>query len=390
LGLLAKTYAADYVTPTMRFSKIFVGIFENWGYSKCMSTSYWQSVTAQSVILSNYYAIMHPTQPNYVAMVGGSVFGCTSNSNCNLGYNTLVDLLEPKGVSWGYYGEDYYPGSNGACNTNWQRRNMCPYLSYTTITENSARCQYLYSDYQLYWDIGNNTMKDFTIWSPNNYHNGHDNGYASAGAYLSDFMDKYYYPYLDTVWYDTLFFITWDEDAGEENNRILSFMKHPCIGTQTFSDVRFNHYSLTRFVEENWNLGYLGTNDVDAYNFGSVIPENKSCVVKSGGNKGGKTTQAPSVPKSSYNDTDIHWDLIVSPHYQTKQYQSLKNFGISALVIVVFGVLILATWAYFKYPPRHKPIGHELIETALVDATTFSQHKPQDDYQFYETEEIYV
>jgi len=201
-------------------------------------------------------------------------------------------------------------------------------------------------------------------------------------------MDTWYYPYVNTVWSDTLFIITWDEDAGEENNRILTFLKHPCIGS-SYSDVRFNHYSLTRFVEENWNLGYLGTNDVDAYNFGSVIPENKSCSVKGGnknskgnsGNKGGN--------KTNYNDTSIHWDLIVSPHYQTKQYQSLKNFGISVLVIVVFAVLILATWAYFKHPPRKKQIGTTLIETALVDATTFSQHKPQDE-EYQEYEEVFV
>jgi len=144
-------------------------------------------------------------------------------------------------------------------------------------------------------------------------------------------------------------------------------------------------------------LGYLNTYDVDAYNFGSVLPENKSCVIK-GGNKGSgggnrnnnNNNQGDGGKKAVYNDTEIHWDLIISPHYQTKQYQSLKNFGISALVIVVFAVLILATWAYFKHPPRRKPIGHALIETALVDATTFSQHKPQDDYQFYETEEMYV
>jgi len=319
------------------------------------------------------------------------VFSCTSNQNCNLPYNTIVDLLEAKGVSWAYYGEDYYAGSNGACNTNWNRRNMCPQLSFTTVTENSERCKYLYSDAQLYYDIGNNTMPEFTFWSPNNQHNGHDNGYASAGAYLDSWMNTWYYPYANTVWSDTAFVITWDEDAGEENNRILTFIKHPCIGSG-YSDVKFNHYSLTRFVEDNWNTGYLGTYDVDAYNMGSVIPANSSCVAKGGGGGGGGggKNKTPTSGKVEKNDTEIRWDLIVSPHYQTKQYQSLKNFGISALVIVIFAVLILATWAYFKHPPRRKPIGHALIETALVDATTFSQHKPQDDYQFYEEDETYV
>jgi len=351
-----------------------------------MSTSYWQSVTKESLVLSNYYAIMHPTQPNYVAIFGGSTFSCTSNSNCNLGYTNLVDLLENKGVTWAYYGEDYTQGSGGACNTNWNRRNMCPQLSYTSVTNSATRCQYLYADTQLLYDIGNDTLPQFTFWSPNNQHNGHDNGYASAGAFLASWMDQWYYPYLDTAWRDTLFLITWDEDAGEENNRILTFLKHPCIGTQSFVDVKLNHYSLTRLIEENWGLGSLGNYDADAYNIGAFIPTNSSCVIKGG--KGGGSKSSDST-KKRMNDTEIRWDLIISPRYQTKQYNQLKNFGISAVVIVIFAVLILAAWAYFKYP-RRKPIGHTLIETALVDATTFSQHKPQDDYQFYEEDEAYV
>jgi len=263
---------------------------------------------------------------------------------------------------------------------------MCPQLSFTTVTNSATRCQYLYPDTQMYYDIGNDTLPNFSFWSPNNQHNGHDNGYASAGAYISTWLDTWYYPYLETTWRDTLFFLTWDEDAGEENNRVLTMAKHPCIGPGTV-DTKMNLYSLTRLIEENWDLGTLGQYDDDAYNAAAFIPANKSCSIKGIG--GGSGSKKPTNTKRNVSDYEIGWDKITSPHYSTKPYRQLKNFGISALVIVLLVILLLASWACYKHP-RRKPITQTVIETALTDATTFSQHKPQDDYNFYEPDENYL
>jgi hypothetical protein len=66
--------------------------------------------------LSNYLAITHPSQPNYVAAVGGSVNGVTGDTFTRItsSKKTIVDLLEAKGVSWGEYMEDMpYSGYEG-------------------------------------------------------------------------------------------------------------------------------------------------------------------------------------------------------------------------------------------------------------------------------------
>jgi hypothetical protein len=52
------------------------------------------------------YAVTHPSLPNYLALIGGSTFGCTSD-DCATGLlgTTLVQQLERKGLSWSaYYG----------------------------------------------------------------------------------------------------------------------------------------------------------------------------------------------------------------------------------------------------------------------------------------------
>ncbi len=68
--------------------------------SQCLSTRtvtdtivQFQTVAEQGIFLTNYNAITHPSQPNYVA---GS----------NLGIIDVFDLLEQKGFAWKTYNED--------------------------------------------------------------------------------------------------------------------------------------------------------------------------------------------------------------------------------------------------------------------------------------------
>lgn len=62
----------------------------------------------QSITLTNYLAVTHPSQPNYVAAVGGDTHGILSDNFSRLGKSvkTIVDLLESKGISWSEYIED--------------------------------------------------------------------------------------------------------------------------------------------------------------------------------------------------------------------------------------------------------------------------------------------
>jgi hypothetical protein len=76
-------------------------------------------LATQGKLLTNYLAITHPSQPNYVAAVGGSTHGITSDSfkRISSSSKTIVDLLEAKGVSWSLYQEDMpYSGFEGSYN----------------------------------------------------------------------------------------------------------------------------------------------------------------------------------------------------------------------------------------------------------------------------------
>jgi hypothetical protein len=79
-------------------------------------TANFQWAASQGITLSNFFALTHPSQPNYVAAVGGSTHGVWADWFFRISrkYRTLVDLLDDKGVSWGLYQEDMpYTGFQG-------------------------------------------------------------------------------------------------------------------------------------------------------------------------------------------------------------------------------------------------------------------------------------
>jgi acid phosphatase len=66
------------------------------------------SIAKRGITLTNYFGVTHPSEPNYIAAVGGDYFGLADDSFHQIPENisTVVDLLEDKGISWSEYQED--------------------------------------------------------------------------------------------------------------------------------------------------------------------------------------------------------------------------------------------------------------------------------------------
>lgn len=80
-----------------------------------------QYLASQGITLTNYYAVTHPSEPNYAAVVGGDYFGIGDDvlHAIPAPVLTVVDILEANGISWGEYQEDMpYAGFQGFNYTN--------------------------------------------------------------------------------------------------------------------------------------------------------------------------------------------------------------------------------------------------------------------------------
>ncbi|KAF9130809.1 hypothetical protein BGW39_002654 [Mortierella sp. 14UC] len=77
-------------------------------YPLAASDPYFQTFSTSAITLTNYHALTHPSQPNYIASIAGDYYGLNNDLDSTIpaNYSTIVDLLEPKGLTWKTYQED--------------------------------------------------------------------------------------------------------------------------------------------------------------------------------------------------------------------------------------------------------------------------------------------
>ncbi|KAK3308432.1 phosphoesterase family-domain-containing protein [Chaetomium strumarium] len=257
-----------------RFVQIFL---ENVDYSKAIADPNLGFLATQGISLTNYFAITHPSQPNYVAAVGANTFGVTDDGFRSIGSTTetIVDLLEPKGVSWGLYQEDMpYSGFEG----NWvnQRtgkndyvRKHNPLMSFDSVTSNTNRLARCKNFTMFDRDLAANTLPQWMFITPNMTNDGHDSSVTVAGRWARNWLT----PLLSNPKFNidrTLVILTFDEGSTVGTNQIYAVLLGSAIPSAkvgTTNSTRYDHYSLTKTVELNWNLGSLGQHDVGASAF---------------------------------------------------------------------------------------------------------------------------
>lgn len=95
------------------------------------------------ILLNNYNALTHPSQPNYVAAAGGTNYGITDDNSKNIPANvkTIFDLLENAGLTWKLYQEDIPSVGWTGTRSGLYVRKHNPAVSYASINKNSTRLQ---------------------------------------------------------------------------------------------------------------------------------------------------------------------------------------------------------------------------------------------------------
>ena len=101
--------SATYTTTLPSFRHIFVIVLENKDANQIIaspSAPYLNQLAAQYARAANYYAIQHPSLPNYLALTGGDTFGVNSDcTDCFINQDNLATQFEEAGRSWKAYME---------------------------------------------------------------------------------------------------------------------------------------------------------------------------------------------------------------------------------------------------------------------------------------------
>ncbi|KAI0133784.1 phosphoesterase family-domain-containing protein [Xylariales sp. AK1849] len=257
-----------------RFVQIFL---ENQDFDIAAGDPNLAYLATQGILLDNYYSITHPSQPNYVVAAGASTHGIVSDSSSRIDADveTIVDLLEAGGVSWSLYQEDMphsgFEGDyvNQKTGANDYVRKHNPLMSYDSVTEDTSRLAKSKNFTLFTRDLNANTLPQWMFITPNMTNDGHDTSVTVAGRWARNFLT----PLLANKNFNTartLVILTFDECENYlAANRVFTVLLGGAVTGQegTTDSTRYNHYSLTKTVEDNWGLGDLGENDVDATPF---------------------------------------------------------------------------------------------------------------------------
>jgi len=252
------------------FDRIVVINLENTDFGVAMRAPFLKTLTTQAVLLNAYYAITHPSLPNYVSQIYGSDYNLSDDSVHNIPGKSLMDLLEAGGVSWKTYQENY-PGNcftSSSTRDGLYYRKHNPFLMMNNVHNNPDLCKKVVDEKQLDADIKANQVPQVVYYTPNMNNDGHDTGVNYASDWLETFLaSRRDVPALSD---GTLYFVTFDEqDDYSGDNKVYSVLfGSPVKGREgTVDNTKYTHFSLTRTIEDNWSLGNLGRSDATAAPF---------------------------------------------------------------------------------------------------------------------------
>jgi len=245
---------------TGNFDQLVVVLMENQNLNDVYGPAPYMTQLADLYSFSEGWAsITNPSQPNYIAILGGSTFGVSGDGNHpNLNHPTMVDILENTSKTWKAFAED---ASGSGCSLNPPRgEDHFPFLSYTTITNNSARCANLlpgsYNEVISAFNAGTNF-----IWlTPNDCHNMHSCSVATGDAWIQSWVPNL----LTAMAGKKAALIIMFDEAYTNPPYIYMGFSGPATMLAYNSTASYNHYSLLKLVEDVWGGGNLGQGDVTA------------------------------------------------------------------------------------------------------------------------------
>jgi phospholipase C len=142
-------------------------------------------------------------------------------------------------------------------------------MSYESVTSDLTRLSKSKNFTIFDRDLSANTLPQWMFITPNMTNDGHDSSVTVAGTWARNFLT----PLLANENFNTdrtLIILTFDECENYlAENRVFTVLLGGAVAGKvgTTNSTSFNHYSLTKTVEDNWGLGDLGENDVSATAF---------------------------------------------------------------------------------------------------------------------------
>ena len=250
------TGSASTGTP----SKVLVVVEENHSFTQMRTEMpFLAALSDRYGYATHWQALVHPSEPNYLAIAGGSMFGVTDdgppseNADRVANAPSVFSQALAAGRSAATYAEsmptpcalvDAYPYA--------VRHNPWTYFS----AERGACSMHDLSTASFAASARADRLPNVGFLIPDMLHDAHDGSLADADSWLGAQLA----PVLasrDFTSGDLVVVVTADEDDRQSGNTVLTSVLTPRL-SHVVVDTPLNHYSLTRFIAQVLRVDPLG------------------------------------------------------------------------------------------------------------------------------------
>jgi hypothetical protein len=251
--------------PVSRASHVVVVLMENHELNAVIGNSdapYVNAIARHYALAENYYAIAHPSLPNYLALTGGSTFGIDSDClTCHVAGGGIVDQLERARISWRAYMEDMPSLCYRGDDTGGYARRHDPFMYYDAIAGDPKRCSKVVPASKLAPALLGGRLPAFVWVTPNMCDSTHDCGVNTGDRYLAGLLP----PLIRELGPHGILFLTWDEGSSSagccgyaSGGRVATIVAGPDIRRGARLTAPADHYSLLAAIDAALRLPPLG------------------------------------------------------------------------------------------------------------------------------------
>ena len=251
-GLTAAAPQAQAAASVPAFDHIVLVMFENKATSQITSSSaaYFTSLAAQGAKFSQSYAITHPSQPNYVALLSGATQGVTSDA-CpqSFGAENLAHQVITAGLTFTGYSESMPSAGYTGCSSGTYMRKHNSWVDFTNVP---AASNLTYASFPAAANYA--LLPTVAFVTPNMCDDMHDCSIATGDGWLQSNLDAY------AQWaktHNSLLIVTFDEDNSLSLNHIYTAFVGAHVATGTYSE-KITHYTVLRTIESAYGLAAIG------------------------------------------------------------------------------------------------------------------------------------
>jgi hypothetical protein len=282
--------AASVPTP----AHVVIVMEENHSFSDIIGNTsqapYMNTLASQGALMTSYYAITHPSEPNYMALFAGSTFGLTADT-CPVSEGTTANLgseLLAAGDTFRGYSEGLPSTGSTTCTSGEYARKHSPWINFSNVP---AADSLPFSSFPASSNYASLPTLSFVI--PNLDDDMHDGTIQEADSWLNTNMSAY------AAWaqtHNSLLIVTWDEDDYTENNQVPCIIVGQGVKPGQYSET-ISHYNLLATLEAMYGLPQAGSSSglapmTDIWSSGSSGSGNTVAVANPG-------TQSATVGKAS-------------------------------------------------------------------------------------------